>query len=1300
MKNIIHFFLYFALLSLYACISSKGEKYVKDEIILSPDIAYRKGFSESEKAYFRIELENTKQINILIVYFTILSGNADMYIYSDNEHKNLIEKKNFRYAYKKEVIEISEDILEKYYISLVLHESSYIEIKYDININEKENVLLNNEVNIEYLNKNQDYKNYTIKTESESNYLFIKTLDCSLTYLTRENEEKNITWKYYEFSGKEFKFNLKLDNYFNTVPDDKGDCTIFISTGTLPTSINSPLLIHENVPDSSSFINTYYNFPFIYNKESFKGILIKIELDSKSLVDSGISPEVKLTIVIGEQKADYETHIIHKSKLFYIKSNIEKYCQNKNNCNLQIQLEKQDSSSENNTYIINTSVNLLSSSTPIYVNKNQVYNEKILASGEKYFYTKIDENEEGEINIMFNKGSGKIFAKIVENKIIEENPNWNRRIQLPEEKSENLLEFDCIKGSLKYYTKNYNNCANGCELYILVKGYENTENEYNEFNEFSFSIDKKRKDINENGVTNLILNNYIKGNLTKNIYKYYTFTIDFNIKKISINFYSTYGRLYIKLGKGHIANEKTHDWELIRKSDGYNRIIISCDDEKIGTKSLKDISFSLGIIPSDSYIDESNINTYYFLQVQTLHNDIIDYYYLQSERSIICNTNEYEYCYVLLPLSEIDDNRNTAIYASSITNEDNKINIITKFYAEDEIDNIPYTESLSDKFPTQYNADQNSKGEKYLLLDNNKIDQSNYVLLTIDANEKNNLIKIVVSPPSNLIRTSLPPFTERLIYINPNKKIDFTILDNNHPSQNYYLNVKTVAGIAELFLGENDYYSEIDGNYINEISPDYKNPMTINNGNSNEEPAIIIISFTQRRNDVKEYDLFKNINNEISFSLSENPFPQYGFVDMKDKNIIINIYFYDIIFSPYGRSRITQNLFNVYAMLLPDYEDTFDVPGNYLIYENVGIIDLKLNKGKLRDGGYYVYTFIEKSYGNDNNYKKIKEQITVSEIDDNNEIKIFPKSKYFYSLDNDENAINLLLTNRIYDNKIFLIDIAQEIPILNNLNYTIKNNKNEIITNYKIYEYLGKTRILIDLLENNNDVKNNDIKLIIEKNDNNTIPTNFTFQYYTYSSQSSIIEYDKFDNNYYIEEIENRKNIIFKNIQHFYNNTISNVIYFINIYNKTDDFNTTDKLDTVFLGNNNHKDIVFSNIIDWLKPDYETYSQYIPSDLNYTKDQYMIRIVAAFINDKVYEERIIYKMKEEKKKKSSNSSWATFIFLIIGIIAVAAIFMFIIYIKKKSSKNKENITNEKIEPISNLEDSKNDSLVNESANKQ
>ena len=313
----------------------------------------------------------------------------------------------------------------------------------------------------------------------------------------------------------------------------------------------------------------------------------------------------------------------------------------------------------------------------------------------------------------------------------------------------------------------------------------------------------------------------------------------------------------------------------------------------------------MGITQTNLYFSQDNINTYYFLQVQTLHNDIINYYYLHSERSILCNTYDHTYCYVLLPLSNLDDNQNIFIYASSRTNLDNKINILSKYYTEDEIDKIPYTESISGKFPTKENCDQNSNGEKYLLLDNTKIITKNYILLTIDANSKYNLIKIIVSSSSNILETSLPPFTERLIWINPDQKKYFKILDTIRLSSNYILNIKTLKGISELILGENDYYEEIDGNYVNDISPDVNTPMKINNINSNKEPSAMIIYYSKRKGNNNEYNLYKNINNEISFSLTENPFPQFGFFEMIKKNIKINIFFYDIIFKTYSRSRVS-----------------------------------------------------------------------------------------------------------------------------------------------------------------------------------------------------------------------------------------------------------------------------------------------------------------------------------------------------------------------------------------------------------
>ena len=1304
MKIINKFFsqilIYFTLITI---ISSKNilsksiksllekENPLNEEIVLTPDITYSSGFKALSPTYFRIKLDDTSSIKILSIYFTVLSGNADMYVYSDSEYKNLVEKKNFRYVNKKEVIEITEDFLQNYYISIILHESSYIQIKYDINSNEK-HVLINNQVNIEYLNKEEEYKTYSIKAELENNYLLIQSMDCSLSFKAGETEDKNITYKYFEFSGKEYEFNLKLENYFHSVTSNKEDCAVFISTGAKDNSKNS-LVIPESVSNPSALKNTYYNFPFFYD-ESFKGIFVNINLDSESIIQTSSTQELKIEFIIGDQQSDYETHTIKNSKLFFIKSNVEKYCKNKNDiCNLKINIEKIDSSTSNE-YKICTSLQL-SSLSPVYMDKNQLYTKKILPSGSKYFYTQIDEYEEGELNIMFNKGSGKIFAKIVEKDNFEKNPNWNRRIELPNEDSANLLEVDYNRGSLKYFANNkFNNCTKGCELYILIKGNEVVENEAM-LNDFSFSIDKKRKDIEQNGVINLNLNNYIKGNMTKNVYKYYTFTIDFDIKKISINFYGQYGRAYIKLGKGYIANEQDHDWELIRK----NRLVISSDDDKIKKNSLKGLSFSIGITTLDIYmkLNDDNLNDYYFFQVQTLHNDEIDYYYLNSERSISCSTNNNNYCRVFIPLSNLNDNKDTLVYAQSTTNDKNAINICANFYSGDEFDKISYTESISEKFPTNERNDQNSQNMKYLLFDNNKIVNNNYVLITIYSSEKNDVLKVILSPSSNLIKTSLPPLTERLMWVNYQQKINFTVLEDKYPSRKVYaMNLQTLTGRAELYIGENDYYPEIDGNYVSEISPDSKTPMKINNNNSNKEPFAMIISYSNKISTAPfEYNVYKNANNEISFSLSQIPSRQISFIELNKKSIKMNIYFYDIQYSEYSRSYIDKNIFDFYAMVIPDSGDTFDIHGNYLIFENIGTIDLMLNRGKLVEGENLVYSFIDKNYQNQNQYKKIKEQITVSEINDNNEITLLPRSKYFYSLDDNlDTKFNLILTNQNKENKIILVDIAENIPVSNNLKYEFKQSDNTIIKDYKIYDYMGKKRIIIDISE----FKDKTIKLIIEKEVNSTTPNNFTLQYYSLLDESSIFEYKNFDNNFIMEEPKNKSltsfSVTFKNILH-YNSSISKVTYFIDIFNKTDDFNSYDKISTSFLGNGKHQNKIYGNINDWLRPDYENYtlsvfrSELDVEDMN----KCLVRVVASFINGNGIEERILYTLKKEEKEEGG-SSFKVFIYFSIAIVVISII-VIIVFCTRNKNKDRPSskIKNQKIEPIPELEDSKTDELV-------
>ena len=86
-----------------------------DEIQLVPEIVFVNSL-QFYKNYYKIKIADYKNINYLNIYFTILTGNADINIYSDIEHKNLFTNYNYRHVHRKEVIEITENFVENYYL--------------------------------------------------------------------------------------------------------------------------------------------------------------------------------------------------------------------------------------------------------------------------------------------------------------------------------------------------------------------------------------------------------------------------------------------------------------------------------------------------------------------------------------------------------------------------------------------------------------------------------------------------------------------------------------------------------------------------------------------------------------------------------------------------------------------------------------------------------------------------------------------------------------------------------------------------------------------------------------------------------------------------------------------------------------------------------------------------------------------------------------------------------------------------------------------------------------------------------
>ena len=264
-----------------------------NEIQLIPEKIYANSIL-FDKNYFRIKISDYANISKLKIYFTIITGNADLNLYSDKNHQNIITNFNYRHVHRKEIFEFTkENILENYYIIITCQYPAFIEIKYETDFQYKGYVMTNpNEINIEYVNKKDYYTAYEMlnpdyfypltKPNNSDFYFTMNSLDCGITYRYDFNDINNVTSMHKEISktssyfGTSYGLMLKVDNYYHTTMDESEDCTVMIYTGEK--TPNRPLLIIEDMFHPSEFKDTYYIFPFIIN-DDFDGVLIQFVFD-------------------------------------------------------------------------------------------------------------------------------------------------------------------------------------------------------------------------------------------------------------------------------------------------------------------------------------------------------------------------------------------------------------------------------------------------------------------------------------------------------------------------------------------------------------------------------------------------------------------------------------------------------------------------------------------------------------------------------------------------------------------------------------------------------------------------------------------------------------------------------------------------------------------------------------------------------------------------------------------------------------------------------------------------------------
>ena len=451
-----------------------------DEIQLSPESVFATSIVNPIN-YFLIRLKDYKTTKYLKLNFTVLIGNAELYIYDDFLCKHEFKDYNYSHIHRKEIIEINKDLLQNYYLVVRCTEPSFIQLKYETDAHYKGyDTLIPNEVNIVPINdKIRAYYNlynpnyyYPFKDNDKNNdfYYNITTMDCSMHWGYIDTIKSNLTQ--YDFEQKKnvlysylssYGFGSLIDKYTHTSFENE-NCGLIIYNGEL--SSNKPLLITSDMPHKSTFINTYYVYPIIYNEKTDEGIIIDFKIyNTGDLKDTFLYNISYYIEGIGSKKKQLQ--VKGNSFIFIDK---EFYGDNlKNNMigNLYISLNKLHSDKD---YYITTNV-MSSKISPEFLYPNQDYEFKLRPSSSKYFYSPINKDSDGYLKFGdFKNNKIKIYPKIVGKNEIEEGYNWNKRVKLPDENDPNLLETK--DGVVAYYKNQTDKCTNGCELYFQIKSEE------------------------------------------------------------------------------------------------------------------------------------------------------------------------------------------------------------------------------------------------------------------------------------------------------------------------------------------------------------------------------------------------------------------------------------------------------------------------------------------------------------------------------------------------------------------------------------------------------------------------------------------------------------------------------------------------------------------------------------------------------------------------------------------------------------------------------------------------------------
>ena len=1101
-----------------------------DKVILRKNNQTFQNIMLEGKTTYSINLNNDKNFQQIFVDVMTYTGDLNVnFLIDDNEFKvenYRANNKQFFVIEKSKSIITSNEILFTVEANLASHYS--VEYKLISTDSDKsENILNSGAGYIETISTNSKIiklKNL-FYSENKNFMANFYPLNCEISikriYDTKQIDlvkNNNLYQDIFIRSDSQTEYDLGVYSYLVTVNKKKSIndlCMVYLTSSRLNNDADTNYKIKQlsvaegeinQVILSQNFNKIQYIYPHI-NPEGFVGI--NFNLQTESLIDVKISIENEL----------YNEYSLGKSTSITITENelrYEKYCPKDDTrpnqlCNIIIEItlnEKFYSEEPLIEFVIKSKENI-----PKFLSKSFLRKDIVVGNFNQYYYSEIEKNENGFVNINFDRGFGVAYGRLV-SKNENEKKGWSGKYILPD-KDNNELKYDSYFKKLYFTKSDTEKCDEGCYLFFKVENNPMGDDYFIQDN-ITFPISVYINSNNNNNVetVNIPINEYIIGDVTPNdnsdyLNDYYNFIIPYDCEELIFEFLADSNILYINVGDS-IPTKKNSKFVFKNLGkDTVNKITKSeiLNTLNINEDTIKNISLIIGV-------DSQFYNSLYAFRVRAVKSNEINLISLNSDKKTLCEvTNDSKYCYFLISYNDkLDEMNNLLFYAIEEPNTQ------FEYYADlvdksiilnrnkDEIQKILPNEN------SQWTS-LNSKGN-YLFINSKDLiskSKNKYLLLTVELVKNTKSENVVINLLHNFYNYKGVIFdntvTQQLFYMKDENdlKINFDYIKDN---KNFLVHINKVFGNGKTYWD--------DSINMDEKTNDEKEIYYITNKDKNLDLSVgkseIIPLRIQNNEDSGfgfyiSYEPLSNVQNfnELTYNKYENKiykdvdFPMVFYTKIPDNEHFINFYIkisslsnsnnnvdeetqlisYDKLFNISGIVTIEDVIYQKKgnSSFIPSEFQEKKIEGTYDALN--GFVRILFTKEILQkfniDGQRYLYIVVDKTENNDYFYQKVKLESFV--IPSNNDGYYAPLNVYYPSKLplNYEGYLRYELSRVKNIYRYMRIEFSSNTDKLNYAIININNNeKNDVdfyknSTNFLVQEVNGgKSNLIIDFGENNN----------------------------------------------------------------------------------------------------------------------------------------------------------------------------------------------------------------------------------------